>query len=71
MLLTLGHCDDENNSDGDVPICDVSGMVCEESGTYRPSMEGETKVPGQLHMSGTAGSDGIHKDDEEHDKKGG
>ena len=61
-MCMLGHCDDVACN---VRICDVSGMKCEESGTYRPIVEEQlqTKMPGQLPS--TAGSDGGHRDDEE------
>ena len=38
-------------------------MICEESGTYRPNLEGETKMLEKLPS--TAGGDGRHRDDEE------
>ena len=65
MVAILGHCDDVDVSDCNVQVCDVSGMKCEVSGTYRPNIEEQlqTKMTGQLPS--TAGSDSGHRDDEE------
>jgi hypothetical protein len=57
--LTVNFTKGQRDEQGDyVQICDVSGMICEESGTYTPNWETEMAE----EMSST---DEKHRGDEE------